>query len=345
MGIFSPIRLQKNVGSGKKMRFTINQICTSLKNPSGAPQPVELGKRDGRKTKNQEYAMSNITMKEMLEAGLHFGHQTHRWNPKMKPYIFGARSKIYIINLDKTLPLFNKAYQFVINTVAQGGVLLFVGTKRQARDIISEEAERCDMYFVNNRWLGGMLTNFQTIKKSIDRLKNIEAMREDGSINQYKKKEMMRMEKDAEKLVKNLGGIKNMKQIPSALFVVDPKREKIAVEEANRLGIPVIAMLDTNCDPDGIDFPIPGNDDAIRSIKLITSKVAEAVLAGKDKYAEAGQAETDKGEEPEVPVIKAESAPAEEAPTEEAPTEEAPAAAETPTEETTTENDENQAEA
>jgi small subunit ribosomal protein S2 len=240
----------------------------------------------------------------------------------MKPYIFGARNKIYIINLDKTLPLFNKAYNYVIDMVANGGSVLFVGTKMQSQDIIREEAERCGMYFVNHRWLGGMLTNFQTIKKSVDRLKKIEAMQEDGSINRYKKKEALLMSKDRIKLDRNLGGIKNMKSLPAVIFVVDPKREDIAVDEANRLGIPVIAMLDTNCDPDGIDFPIPGNDDAIRSIRLIAGKMAEAILTGKSRRAESAQAETDKKEdavEAAAAARKHEIAPEEAAP--EAPAE------------------------
>lgn len=230
--------------------------------------------------------MAYITMKEMLVAGLHFGHQTRRWNPKMKPYIFGARNKIYIINLDKTLPLFNKTYEYVVDSIAKGGTLLFVGTKRQAQDTIKEEAERCGMFFINHRWLGGTLTNFQTIKKSVDRMKSIEAMRDDGTIHQYKKKEALGMEKELIKLERNLGGIKHMKGLPTAIFIVDPKREKIAVDEANRLGIPVIAIADTNCDPDGLTYPIPGNDDAIRSIKLLTSRIADAVLAGKAKSGE-----------------------------------------------------------
>ena len=240
-------------------------------------------------------------MKEMLEAGLHFGHQTSRWNPKMKPYIFGARNKIYIINLDKTLPLFNNAYDYVAKTVAKGGTILFVGTKRQAQDIIKEEAERCGMYFINNRWLGGMLTNHQTIKNSVDRLKKYEAMQEDGTINHYKKKEALQIQKDTVKLDRNLGGIKNMKGLPSAIFLVDPKRENIAIEEANRLNIPVIAIADTNCDPEGIDYIIPGNDDAIRSIKLLTSKIANAVLAGQEQHTESLKAKTDKGDEAEKP--------------------------------------------
>ncbi|MBU0480671.1 MAG: 30S ribosomal protein S2 [Proteobacteria bacterium] len=237
--------------------------------------------------------MSYINMKDMLEAGMHFGHQTHRWNPKMRPYIYGARSKIYIINLDKTLPMFNAAYEAVQKAVAKGGTVLFVGTKRQAQDIIREEAERCGMYHITNRWLGGMMTNFQTIRKSIDRLKSIKAMQEDGTINQYKKKEVLMMTKEAVKLERNLGGIANMKGLPAALFVVDPKRENIAVDEANRLGIPVIAMADTNCDPDGIDFPIPANDDAIKSIKLITSKIADAVIAGKEQRQDFQEVDSD----------------------------------------------------
>ncbi len=235
--------------------------------------------------------MAYITMKEMLVAGLHFGHQTRRWNPKMKPYIFGARNKIYIINLDKTLPLFNKAYEAVVNTVTKGGSILFVGTKRQAQDIVKEEASRAGMFYINHRWLGGMLTNFQTIKKSVDRMKSIQSMRDDGSIHRYKKKEALGMEKELVKLERNLGGIKDMKGLPSMIFIIDPKREDIAVDEANRLGIPVIAIADTNCDPDGIDHLIPGNDDAIRSIKLITSKMADAVLSGKARRGE--EVETD----------------------------------------------------
>jgi len=227
--------------------------------------------------------MAYITMKEMLVAGLHFGHQTRRWNPKMKPYIFGARNKIYIINLDKTLPLFNKAYEAVVDNITKGGSILFVGTKRQAQDIVKEEANRAGMYYINHRWLGGMLTNFQTIKKSVDRMKSIQSMSDDGSIHRYKKKEALGMEKELVKLERNLGGIKDMKSLPSMIFIIDPKREDIAVDEANRLGIPVIAIADTNCDPDGIDHLIPGNDDAIRSIKLITSKIADAVLSGKAK--------------------------------------------------------------
>ena len=227
--------------------------------------------------------MSHITMQEMLEAGMHFGHQTQRWNPKMRPYIYGSRSKIHIINLDKTLPLFNKAYEFVAKNAAKGGTVLFVGTKRQAQEIIREDAARCGMFHITNRWLGGTLTNFQTIRKSVERMRSITAMQEDGTINHYKKKEILTMQNELVKLEKNLGGIKDMKALPTILFVVDPKREKIAIEEAHRLGIPVVAMTDTNCNPENIDFPIPANDDAIKSIKLITSRLADAILAGKDQ--------------------------------------------------------------
>ncbi|MCK5228017.1 MAG: 30S ribosomal protein S2 [Desulfobulbaceae bacterium] len=265
--------------------------------------------------------MATITMKEMLTAGLHFGHQTRRWNPKMKPYIFGARNNIYIINLDKTLPLFNKAYAFIHDTAVKGGSILFVGTKQQAQDIIKEEAERSGMFFVNKRWLGGMLTNFQTIKKSVERLRQIENMKDDGTINKYKKKEALGMEKELEKLERNLGGVKSMRGVPSAIFIVDPRREKIAVDEANRLGIPVIAMIDTNCNPDGIDYLIPGNDDAIRSIRLITSKIADAALEGKNKRRDAEQVETDKELEAKM-TSSDESAPTETT-TETKPSEEA----------------------
>ena len=250
--------------------------------------------------------MSYVAMKEMLEAGLHFGHQTHRWNPKMRPFIFGARNKIYIINLDKSLPLFNKAYDVLTDTVAKGGTVMFVGTKRQAQDIIREEAERCGMFFVNHRWLGGMLTNYQTIKKSVERLKSYETMKEDGSINHYKKKEALKIEKDLVKLDRTLGGIKDMRNLPSVIFVVDPRREQIAIKEANTLGIPVIGLADTNCDPDGLTHVVPGNDDAIKSIRLIASKFADAVLAGKEKQAEGKKAEADKAEAPEMVAAEAE---------------------------------------
>ena len=230
--------------------------------------------------------MANVTMRQMLEAGLHFGHQTRRWNPKMKPYIYGPRNGIYIVNLDLTMKMFRKAYQFMAESVAEGGSILFVGTKKQAQAIIKEEAERCGMYYVNHRWLGGMLTNFQAIRNSIERLKKIEAMQEDGSINRFPKKEILQMEKERVKLTRNVGGIKNMRSLPDVLFIIDPRKEDIAVDEAAKLGIPIVALTDTNCDPDGIDYAIPGNDDAIRAIRLITSLMAEAVQEGKARRGE-----------------------------------------------------------
>ena len=224
--------------------------------------------------------MANVTVKEMLQAGLHFGHQTRRWNPKMKPYIYGPRNGIYIINLDKSKRMFDTAAEFVTNEIAQGGKLLFVGTKRQARSIIKEEAARCQMPYVDHRWLGGMMTNFQTIKNSIDRLKSIESMQEDGSINRFPKKEILLMEKERVKLERNVGGIKHLRKVPSAVLIIDPRNEAIAINEAQKLNIPIIALADTNCDPDGIDYLIPGNDDAIRSIRLICNHLADSVLAG-----------------------------------------------------------------
>lgn len=229
--------------------------------------------------------MSQVTMKQMLEAGLHFGHQTRRWNPKMKPYIYGPRNGIYIINLDKTMGLFNRACDFVLKEAARGGSILFVGTKKQAQVSIREEAERCGMFYINHRWLGGTLTNYQTIKKGVERLKSIEAMMEDGSINRFPKKEIALIEKERVKLDRNLGGIKAMRGMPSTVFVVDPRREQIAVREARTLNIPVIALADTNCDPDGLSYIIPGNDDAIRAIKLITAKIADAVIEGRSRFA------------------------------------------------------------
>lgn len=230
-----------------------------------------------------EKKMSFVTVKEMLQAGLHFGHQTRRWNPKMKPYIYGPRNGIYIINLDKTKRMFDAACDFLTKEVSKGGTVLFVGTKRQAQSILAEEAKRSSMHYVDHRWLGGMLTNFETIKKSVERLKLIESMQEDGSINRFPKKEIGLMEKERVKLERNVGGIKNMKKLPTVLFIVDPKKESIAVGEANKLNIPVVALADTNCDPDGIDYMIPGNDDSLRSLRLVISCVAEAVLAGQAK--------------------------------------------------------------
>ncbi len=224
--------------------------------------------------------MSQITMKQLLEAGVHFGHQTKRWNPKMKPYIFGARNGIYITDLQKTVRHFKTAYNFLRDTVADGGRVLFVGTKKQAHDAILEESTRAGQYFVNSRWLGGMLTNFTTIKKSIDRLKKIEIMAQDGTYDLLTKKEVLQLEREKDKLEKCLGGIKGMAKLPDAIFIIDPKKETIAVQEANKLGIPVVAVVDTNCDPDHIDYVIPGNDDAIRAICLFATRMSDACAEG-----------------------------------------------------------------
>jgi small subunit ribosomal protein S2 len=220
-------------------------------------------------------------MKDLLEAGVHFGHQTKRWNPKMKEYIFGERNGIYIINLNKTVKKFREAEEFVTNLAADGRTLLFVGTKRQAQDVISEEAQRCGMYFINQRWLGGLLTNFTTIQRSLGRLRDLEAMVTDGRYDTLSKKEIARAEKEKRKLLKNLEGIRQMSRLPDAIFVVDTRKEKIAVDEARKLKIPVIGVVDTNCDPDLVTHPIPGNDDALRAIRLFTSKVADEVLEGR----------------------------------------------------------------
>ncbi|MBI5025218.1 MAG: 30S ribosomal protein S2 [Nitrospirae bacterium] len=222
------------------------------------------------------------TMKELLEAGVHFGHQVKRWNPKMKQFIFGERNGIYIIDLQKTLKLLENAYAFVKDVSSKGEPVLFVGTKKQAQDTVIEEARRAGAYYVNQRWLGGMLTNFSTIKKSIERLKKIEKMKEDGTYDLLPKKEVSKLEKERLLLEKNLSGVKDMRSLPGAIYVVDPKKEKIAVAEAKKLSIPLIAIVDTNCDPDEVNYVIPGNDDAIRAIKLITSKMADAVLDGKN---------------------------------------------------------------
>ena len=248
-------------------------------------------------------------MKELLEAGVHFGHQTKRWNPKMKEYIFGERNGIYIIDLQKTLRMFKEATRFVTDSIAQGGTVLFVGTKRQAQESISEEAKRCGMFFVNQRWLGGLLTNFVTIQKSIQRLRELEEMSTDGRYELFSKKEVARLERERKGLEKNLAGIKEMKTLPRLVFVIDSKKEEIAVKEANRLGIPVVAIVDTNCDPDDIDYVIPGNDDALRAIKLFVSKIADAVLEGAAVLKEVrDKAET---EVPEQPPASADVASAE----------------------------------
>src|SRR5512136_2530161 len=221
-------------------------------------------------------------MKELLEAGVHFGHQTRRWNPKMKPFIFGERNGIYIIDLGKTAKLFREAEEFVTRLCSEGGTLLFVGTKRQAQDAIAEEAQRCGMFFVNQRWLGGLLTNFSTIQRSLGRLRELESMSTDGRYDTLSKKEIASIEKEKRKLQKNLEGIRQMSRLPDAVFIIDTRKEKIAVDEARKLKIPVIGVVDTNCDPDEVDFAIPGNDDALRAIRLFASRIAESVIAGRD---------------------------------------------------------------
>lgn len=270
----------------------------------------------------QETKTTSISMKELLEAGSHFGHQTRRWNPKMAKYIYGARNGIHIIDLQKTLRKFREAYAFIKDLTTTGGRVLFVGTKKQAQELVKEEALRCGMFFVNKRWLGGTLTNFATIKKSISRLKKIEEMKSDGTYESISKKETSKLDKELERLQKFLGGIKDMNSLPGAIFIVDPRKEKIALTEASKLGIPVIALVDTNCDPDNIEFAIPANDDAIRSIRLFSSKIANAVLEGREMAeavsAKRGEAEAAKraesqksGKEEEKAEASAEGKPVE----------------------------------
>jgi small subunit ribosomal protein S2 len=288
--------------------------------------------------------MAVITMKQLLEAGVHFGHQTSRWNPKMQRYIFGARNGIYIIDLQKTLRQFKESYRFVRELSARGGNVLFVGTKKQAHESIFEEAQRCGMPYVNHRWLGGMLTNFATIKKSISRLKKYEIMEEEQSWGNLTKKEILNITKEKEKLGQFLDGIKDMGKLPDALFVVDPKREDIAIKEARKLGIPILAIVDTNCDPDLIDMVIPGNDDAIRSIRLFTSKIADAIIEGQQLVGagEVGVVEapaaTPQAPAPQVSTVVKEEAPAvEEQAAEETVSQEPSEVAQEVTEETTNE--------
>src|SRR5688500_6410422 len=242
---------------------------------NGGTTPRRFG-RDGG-------TLPGIAMKDLLEAGVHFGHQTKRWNPKMKEYIFGERNGIYILDLNKTVKKFRDAEEFVTNLAADGRTLLFVGTKRQAQDVISEEAQRCGMYYINQRWLGGLLTNFTTIQRSLGRLRDLEAMVTDGRYDTLSKKEIARNEKEKRKLLKNLEGIRHMSRLPDAIFVVDTRKEKIAVDEARKLKIPVIGIVDTNCDPDEVDFVIPGNDDALRSIRLFAPRLAEAITSGRQQ--------------------------------------------------------------
>ena len=236
--------------------------------------------------------MAILSMKQLLEAGVHFGHQTKRWNPKMKPYIFGARNGIYIIDLQKTVTLFDEVYRFVVDAVANGAKVLFVGTKKQAQDSIKEESKRCEMFYVNKRWLGGALTNFKTIKKNIQKLKDLETMKADGRLEQLSKKEALEFEREITKLEYSLGGIKEMEKLPGIIFIIDPKKERIAAAEARKLGIPSVGLLDTNCDPDDIDYIIPGNDDAIKAIRLFNSKIADACIEGKRRCDDRIQAES-----------------------------------------------------
>ncbi len=235
--------------------------------------------------------MAVISMKQLLEAGVHFGHQTRRWNPKMAPYIFTDRNGIYIIDLQKTVKMVEEAYNFVKELAARGETILFVGTKKQAQEAVKEEAERCGMFYVNQRWLGGMLTNFQTIRRRIERLNELERMEATGAMELLPKKEVAELLHEKERLQKFLGGIKEMKRLPGALFVIDPRKERIAVAEARKLGIPIVAIVDTNCDPDEIDYVIPGNDDAIRAVRLLTSKMADAVIEGREGKQEEQAAE------------------------------------------------------
>ena len=228
----------------------------------------------------QQDAQGPISMRQLLEAGVHFGHQTKRWNPKMRAYIFGARNGIHIIDLQHTVKLFRRAYQFVVDVVARGEGILFVGTKKQAQDVIAEEAVRCQGHYVTNRWLGGTLTNFRTVKQSLERMRSIEKMAEDGTFDRISKKEALQLQREHDKLEKSLGGLKNMSKLPGGVFVIDPNKEHIAVAEARKLELAVIAVTDTNCDPDVVDYVIPGNDDAIRAIKLFAGKIADAAILG-----------------------------------------------------------------
>ena len=241
--------------------------------------------------------MSVVSMKQLLEAGVHFGHQTRRWNPKMAKYIFTERNGIYIIDLQKTVKKLEEAYNFVRDLSVEGKSVLFVGTKKQALDSVKEEAERAGAYYVNARWLGGMLTNFTTIRTRIERLKQLRTMEEDGTFELLPKKEVVKLNLEIEKLEKFLGGIKDMKEIPGALFIIDPRKERIAVAEAKKLGIPIVAIVDTNCDPDEVDYVIPGNDDAIRAVKLISSAIANAIIEGNEGRMGAAAAEADEAEE------------------------------------------------
>ena len=253
--------------------------------------------------------MAVLTMKQLLEAGVHFGHQTRRWDPRMKPYIFTARNGIYIIDLQKTLQMFEIAYNFVRDQVAEGAKVLFVGTKKQAKETIETEASRCGMFYVSHRWLGGTLTNFSTIRRSVEKLKELETMRDGGFFQNLTKKEAIKLNRKIEKLERNLKGIKDMEELPDILWVVDPRKEYIAVREARKMGIPIVAIVDTNCNPEDIDYVIPGNDDAIRAVKLLTSKIADAVIEGQHLYMEKVGLEMAAQEEAKEEAVTPEEAP------------------------------------
>jgi small subunit ribosomal protein S2 len=271
---------------------------------SGMPEAAAAAGEMNRKLRDPAEPLS---VRELFEAGVHFGHQTKRWNPKMRTYIYGARSGIHIVDLDQTSRLFKRAFDFVSETVARGGTVLFVGTKRQAQDIVQEEARRAGMFFVTNRWLGGTLTNFRTIKGGLDRLRSLERMREDGTYEQLPKKETVQLEKERARLEKYIGGLKGMGAVPQIVFIVDPAQESIAVSEARKLHVPIVAITDTNCDPDLVDYVIPGNDDAIRSVRLITSAVADACIYGNARRREYQQQQSQRPEtgRPETTVIYA----------------------------------------
>ena len=249
---------------------------------------VRASKKQSRRLNLKEdlKPMNQITMKDLLSAGVHFGHQTSKWNPKMKPYIFGARNGIYIVDLQKTVKMAQRAFEYIRDEVANGKQIIFVGTKTQAKDVVKEEAQRCGAYYITNRWLGGLLTNFKTIRRGIERLEEIEKMNTDGVFNLLSKKEVSKLEKERGKLDQSFCGIRNMKKLPELMFIIDPSSENIAVSEAKKLGLPIVALVDTNCDPDPIDYVVPGNDDAIKSIKLFSSYAAEAVAEGKVLYEE-----------------------------------------------------------
>jgi small subunit ribosomal protein S2 len=253
----------------------VQPSATSAQDPN---PPYEVAPAEGER--QQRDPAQPLGVRELFEAGVHFGHQTKRWNPKMRPFIYGARSGIHIVDLDQTARLFKRAFDFVSDTVSRGGSVLFVGTKRQAQEIVQEEARRAGMFFVTNRWLGGTLTNFRTIKGGLDRLRTLERMREDGTHEQLPKKEVVQLEKERARLEKYIGGLKGMGQLPQAIFVIDPAQESIAISEARKLRVPIVAITDTNCDPDLVDYLIPGNDDAIRSVRLITSAIADACVYG-----------------------------------------------------------------